>query len=588
MTARRNKRRSGSVRSDIPSTVSSPRLEVIGRGRTKVSYLRLPARSFWLVAGALLALVAAIYGQTIGHAFINYDDGPYIVNNPAVNGGLTLYGLSRAFSFMATNCHPVTWFSHMLDVQIFGLHAWGHHMVNVLLHAGNAILLLYVLKTMTGSLWRSALVAALFAAHPLNVESVAWVAQRKSVLSTLFFWFTLASWLHWLRRPSQSRYIATLVLYSLGLMAKPILVTLPFVLLLLDWWPLDRFSGKESLSSRWAIAAKLLREKMPFFLLAGADSVLTWLAQLSDQTIVWVTPSLPTRVWNAVVSYSAYLVQAMWPARLAALYPYPVAGIPLQLIAGSAVLLMGCSILVWRWRSKRPFLAVGWCWYLGTLVPMIGLVQVGAQSRADRYAYLPLVGIFILLAWLGGDIAKQRKSLQVGLTAASLIMLVALSASSYLQTSYWRDSETLNEHSARVTKDNYIVLNNLGSALLETGRLEDAKAALQEALRIKPDHVNALINLGKIFQDQGRELEAVEFSLRALRLEPDNLRAHFNYGYSLFKLGRYAESLEHFEIVKSIDPAFLNVSVMVGMARVMRDRASAAQSSVPAGADKPR
>jgi len=531
-------------------------------------------RRFWAVAIGIIALIAVVYGRTLVHGFVNYDDDVYVTNNPVVNTGLTLHGFTEAFTFLATNWHPLTWLSHMLDVQVFGMHAWGHHLVNVLFHAANALLLFFVLRSMTGAFWRSAVVATLFAVHPLNVESVAWVAQRKTVLSTCCFWLTLAVWLGRLRRPSVARYLGTLACYSLGLMAKPMLVTLPFLLVLLDWWPLGRFKGAGTTVTKTRLAGRLITEKMPLFFLAAVGCILTWRAQLSEFTIVWVAAPLSTRVENAFVSYTAYILQALYPSRLAVLYPYPAAGIPLRRLAGAVVLLAAVSSVCWLYRQKRPYLGAGWGWYLGALTPVIGLVQVGAQSRADRYMYLPLVGILIIGAWFCGELIPKNNAWRQGVFVAGLIAVTALAAIAFLQVSRWRNSVTLNAYSARVTHDNYIVLNNLGAALLSAGRLQEAQVPLQEALRIKPDHVATLINLGMVRHEQQRWLEAVDLYQRALRLDPGNLKANFTIGFPLLALGRSAEALRHFEGVSRVEPDYLNVRMMLKLAHSLAAKAA--------------
>jgi len=533
-------------------------------------------RRFWSVAVVLALLVAAIYGQTLGHEFINVDDDTYVTNNDAVRDGYTLHGVARAFGFMANNWHPLTWLSHMLDAQAFGMQAWGHHATSVVLHAVNAVLLFALLGSMTGAFWRSALVAALFAVHPLNVESVAWIAERKNVLSTLFLWLSLGAWLRWVRRPSAARYALVLAFYALGLMAKPMLVTLPFLLLLLDWWPLGRFVvGGEAPS--WSVPARrLLREKLPLMALAALDGILTMYAQAAGIE----GQILATRVANAFVAYAAYLVKMAWPTGLAVLYPYPAGGIPPSLVAGSVVFLAALSALVIAQRKGRPYLAAGWLWYLVILVPVIGLVPVGYQTRADRYTYIPLVGIFIALAWAAEKIASRTRFWRQSIPVAAAAAVAALACTAYLQTARWRDSVSLMGYSARVTAGNYIILNNLGIALMDKNRLPEAKDALEEALRIKPDHANALYNLGNIFFRWGRWREAAELYQRALRYEPDRPDTYINLGICQMRLGRFTEAIDSLEAA-NVDPAYRMVGSMVNTARSMQRNKEAAERLAP-------
>lgn len=495
-------------------------------GRPKSPTPRSPRRArFSLAVVLILALLAAaVFGQVAGHAFLNYDDASYVTRNPWVMNGLTTRTLSWAFtSFYAVNWHPITWLSHALDVQLFGLRPGPHHLVNVFLHAANATLLFLVLSKMTGILLPSALVATLFLIHPLHVESVAWVAERKDVLSALFFMLTLAAWLRYVHRRSTSRYLLAILVFALGLMSKPMLVTLPFVLLLLDFWPLARWGRiagpgvRPSLFPGAAGAAWLLAEKVPFLMLSAGSSIITYLAQQKGNAIILAYP-LGFRISNALVSMVTYLEKTVWPAHLAFLYPYPN-GIPAWKMTGAA-LILGCfSALAVGLAGRWPFLAVGWLWYLGTLVPVLGLVHVGQHASADRYTYIPLIGIFIAVAWsLPGPGSSQTRR---GIAAVvSVVALAVLSVTSFLQVGHWRTNITLFGHGVAVTRENFIAENNLGNALALDGRLDEAVAHYRAAIRIYPWDLKARTNLGLTLISLGRTAAAVAEYQEVLRLSP--------------------------------------------------------------------
>ena len=384
--------------------------------RTSLADTHPSTLSFWkrntytvaAVCGFLLLAVALVFGQTVRHDFVNYDDNAYVYENPQVAGGLTAHGIAWAFtSFHVSNWHPLTWLSHMLDCQFYGLHAGGHHLTNVLLHAATAILLFLVLRRMTGDLWPSAFVAAVFAIHPLRAESVAWVAERKDVLSGLFFMLTLGAYAGYARRPfSLGRYLTVVLLFALGLMAKPMLVTLPFVLLLLDYWPLGRIGPHR----RTGISSfrRVVVEKIPLLALTAASCVATVIAQGTAVIAIDVIP-LPSRIANALVSYVAYMGQLFYPAGLAVLYPHPEGGLPIWKVAASSLVLAGISAAALVWRRRFPYLFVGWFWYVGMLVPVIGLVQVGLHAMADRYTYLPQIGLCIAVTWGVAQLAASRR-----------------------------------------------------------------------------------------------------------------------------------------------------------------------------------
>ena len=508
-----------------------------------------------ITLGICLALVAAVvllYAQVAGHAFINLDDPAYYNENSQVRAGLTWQGVRWAFStFHLSNWHPLTWLSYMLDAELFGAGPRGPLLVNVALHASNAVLLFLVLRLMTGALWTPALVAAMFALHPLRVESVAWLAERKDVLSGLFWMLTLLAYTGYARRPGTRRYLLVCALFTLGLMSKPILVTLPCVLLLLDFWPLHR--------TRNIRLGRLVLEKLPLLGLSAVSCVITLQAQRSalsglDQL------SLAARVSNALVSYVAYLWKALWPTHLAVLYPHPAftsaGGAPSLLgpaLAAGLLLAITSGVLLYLSR-RRPYLAVGWFWYLGTLLPVIGVVQVGLQAMADRYTYLPLVGVYLALAWAARDLAARAPSTLRVVSATSMAVLVAWMTATWFQVGTWRDSRTLYEHTLRVTERNYLAHNTLGLALVGEGRLDEAQAEYEQALRIQPAYADAHTHLGAIYEAQGKLDEAEAEHRLALRLRSDYAKAHAHLGIIYTRQEKFAEAEAELEQALRLEP----------------------------------
>jgi tetratricopeptide (TPR) repeat protein len=492
-----------------------------------------PASVSWLpdlwVALALLVVTFGVYSQVRHFQFINYDDPEYVVANSHVRAGLTGAGIAWAFtSYDAANWFPLTWITHMLDVQLFGLDSGWHHLTNVVLHCAAALLLFAALKRMTGARWPAAFVAFVFALHPLHVESVAWVAERKDVLSAFFWCLTLWCYARYVERPSARRYLPVVLTFGLGLMAKPMIVTLPFVLLLLDYWPLRR-----------ELRPNLLIEKLPLFALAFAVSLVTYLAQHGGGAVAAVSGiPLDARLANAVVAYVTYLCDFFWPAGLSVFYPYAPA-LPGWQVAGSAAVLAGISYLAVRYWRTRPWLAVGWFWYLGTLVPVIGLVQVGAQSHADRYTYLPMIGVSILLAWGAADLVAWRRVSR----ALACALSVACVALTWVQVQYWANSETLFPHTLRNTTGNYVIHNNLANYYLEQHRNEEARDQATDALAIRPYYVDARVNLGTALQRLGNPVAAEAEYRRALEIQPANVAALSGLGASLAVEQRPGEAL---------------------------------------------
>jgi tetratricopeptide (TPR) repeat protein len=474
----------------------------------------------------------------------------YVYNNPQVTKGLTLTGIVWALTHNhAGFWHPLTSISHMLDCQLYGLNAGGHHLTNVLLHAATAILLFLVLRRMTGVLWSSAFVAAVFAIHPLRVESVAWVAERKDVLSGLFFMLTLLMYVRYIEKSkvqspkSRVFYGLALLFFTLGLMSKQMLVTLPFVLLLLDYWPLERFTIYDL---RFTIP-RLLLEKLPLLLLAIAAGFIAFLMQNSYGAMV--TPEgLPigSRLANGLVSYVTYILKMFWPDNLAVFYPYP-AGTPTWEIAVAGALLLFVTIQAVRFARRCPYLLVGWLWYLGMLVPVIGLVQVGAQSHADRFTYLPQIGLYLVMVWAVRDVTASWRYRRQVLGAAAGIVIATLMAGAWRQTSYWRNNETLWTHTLACTSGNYLAHNNLGDALMGQGRFAEAIKHFQKVIEIKPGFAAAFNNLGTAFLNQGRLDEAAEYYHRALEIYPGFAEVHNNLGLLLARQGRAAEAIEQYQ-----------------------------------------
>ena len=532
----------------------------------------------------LLSITLAAYWQIGDHEFTNYDDTLYVTYNSHVQQGLAGSGIIWAFTTTdEANWHPLTWLSHMLDCQLFGLNPRAHHLSSLLLHLANVVLLFVVLKRMTGALWKTAFVSALFALHPLHVESVAWVAERKDVLSTFFWFLTMLAYTRYAERPTRARYLLTLIAFACGLMAKPMLVTLPFVLLLLDYWPLDRMAysgggdkapslarkGTRSPKPRLTLS-RLLWEKTPLFALAAISSAVTFSFQrragaMSDMEVF----PLWSRIANALVSYLHYIGKMIWPGDLAVLYPHPGTSLSLWWGAGAGLVVVGLSILFVRAGRRRPYLAVGWLWYAGTLVPVIGLIQVGVQAYADRYTYVPLIGLFIMIAWGVAELAGRWGQARTVLALLAATVLSALTACTWIQVRYWKDSISLFTHTIHVTTRNYVAHNNLGNALADRGRLEEAISHYTETLRIKPDHAEAYYNWGMALIKQGRFDEAVERFLKALRIKPDYADAHNNLGGALFTQGKMKEAANHFTEALRIKPdheeAHYNLAVLLAV-----------------------
>jgi tetratricopeptide (TPR) repeat protein len=523
-----------------------------------------------LICVCLAVLIAAVYWAVGRAEFVNFDDGVYVTANPQVRGGLTVPGVVWAFTTCrSANWHPLTWLSHALDCECFGMNAGRHHAVSVLLHVANTVLLFLVLRRMTGATWRSACVAALFGVHPLHVESVAWVAERKDVLSGLFFILTLGAYTRYVRGPfSMPRYLAVFFLFALALMSKPMVVTLPFVLLLLDYWPLGRTRWLPPVVAGNHVAlpsGQLLKEKLPLFALAAVSCGVTIGAQHSGGAISSLERlPLGLRMANAVVAYGRYMEKAVWPSGLAVYYPYRVWPTGAVIVAGA--ILVAVSVTVTRSALCKPHLAVGWFWFLGTLVPAIGLVQVGSQSMADRYTYLPLIGLFIMLSWSVPARALERWDLKLITRVAAAAMLAVCAALSRVQVEYWKNSETLFQHALDVTRNNWLAHNNLGNALMSSGRLPEAIEHFEQALRINPDYAKAHYSLGVALGQEGKIEDAIVQYEQALRIEPDYAETHNNLGIDLAQAGRIPEAIVQYEQALRIKPDFAEAHNDLGVA----------------------
>ncbi|MCK9391168.1 MAG: tetratricopeptide repeat protein [Syntrophales bacterium] len=605
---------------------------------------------FWICL-CIALLTFAVYGQVQDHPFIDFDDYEYITENPHVRSGLGIDNIVWAFtSYHSNNWHPITWISHMVDVQLFGLNPAGHHLVNVCFHIFNTILLLLLLRRMTGDLWPSAFVAALFALHPLHVESVAWAAERKDVLSTFFWLLTTWMYVRYTETPDWKRYSLIVLFFSLGLMAKQMLVTLPFVLVLLDYWPLGRMAGevrqrrdtgagrpvtassksttpetggktkkKKGLSNSGAAAAaggkqiksladslrmnmgesgegkrqapvsRLIVGKIPLFALALIAAIIVFVVQQQSGVLYSLTPfPFQIRLENALVSYAGYMGMMLWPVNMAVFYPHPLDSLALWKVLGAAGLLIAVSAAV-IWKGRRhPYLITGWFWYLGTLVPVIGLVQVGVQAMADRYTYIPLIGLFIMIAWGGRDVVlflsrqqfigtkcnqpggavlppgRQEKTQKAGkaelfvpgriIFGLAVAVLLILSFLTWKQVGYWRDNVTLYTHAARVVPDNYWASNNLGAALASRGQIDAAMTWFAESLKIMPHYPGANQNMAAALYKQGRYEEAEPLLARALKLQPRNPDLHVTLGAVLLKMDRKAEAAAHFQEAINLRP----------------------------------
>jgi len=510
---------------------------------------------FILICVFLIAAIIAVYWPVYKYDFVKYDDHVYITDNANIQSGLNWKSIRWAFTTgYIANWHPVTWLSHIIDYQLFKGWAGGYHLINVLFHILNTLVLFYVLMRMTGAVWPSAFVAAIFALHPLHVESVAWIAERKDVLSTFFWLLTMLAYVRYVENPRLKWYLAAIVLFILGLMSKPMLVTLPFVLLLLDYWPLER-----------KISRRLLIEKIPFFICSIASCVVTFLAQQSSSATVNLQAlGLKIRVDNAIVSCFTYITKMIWPRRLAVFYPHPGGGLSITSVTVCGFLLVLISICFIFLARRHRFFAFGWLWYLGTLVPVIGLVQVGAQAMADRYTYMTLTGLFIIIAWSAKEFVPERWCRISALLA--VVILIACSVTTWRQLRYWKNTQTLFEHTLAVTENNYMTLSNYASYLIGVGRFDEAIERSIESLKIAPNYADAHNNLGLALMNSGKASAAIEQFSLAVKYKPDFTPAYNSLAITLYKQGRNEEAIGYFKQVLKLEPNFAEARLNFGSA----------------------
>ena len=574
------------------------------------SVIARPFLPVWLLALMLVVVTIALYWPATRCNFVNYDDDSYVTSNPHVQNGLTWEGLRRAWSHpVAGNWHPITVLSHMLDCQLFGLNPGGHHLTNVLLHALNAGLVFALLQWMTGARWRSLLVAALFALHPLRVESVAWVSERKDVLSGFFGLLALLAYARYARArmqnpaapntqhatrntnhvsrfpfPARTFYLLSLFWFALGLMSKPMLVTWPFVMLLLDYWPLGRMQNAECRMqnnaaasdtphaprntdhvSRFTFHVSLLLEKLPFFFLAALSSVVTFLVQKQAGAVVGAgSLSVGARAANALISYGRYLGKLFWPMDLAVYYPRP-GHWPMGQVLLAGGLIVGLTVLVWVRRRRQPYSLMGWLWFVGTLVPVIGLVQAGGQAMADRYTYLPSLGVLILAVWGAYEVTQSRRYQVRVLGVAGGVAIVSCLALTREQLGHWKDGETLFRHALEVTENNQIAYKVLGDALDKKGQTGKAIDQFREAIRVRPGYADAHSNLGVALAKDGQTDEAIREFQEAIQLKPDHANAHYNLGIALDKKGQMEDALRQFQEAVRLNPAYIEAHYNLGI-----------------------
>ncbi len=507
----------------------------------------------------LSAAILIVYYQVRGFEFVNFDDYAYVMKNYFVRKGLTWESIQWTFqSITVGNWHPLTMISYMVDVELYGMDAGGHHWNNVLLHVVNSLLLFWVLRAMTGSVWRSGLAAGLFALHPLHVESVAWISERKDVLSTFFLILTLWCYTHYVRKFKIIWYILSFLFFTLGLMSKPMLVTLPFVLLLLDFWPFKRIipSGNGN-CGKFEFNAKLIWEKTPFLFLSFVFSVVTFAVQKKTGGVepLHVYP-LFDRIANVIVSYALYLGKTVCPINLSVFYPRPTAW-PWWQVSGSLLLLGLLSWISIRSAKKYPWLFVGWFWFVGTLVPVIGIVQVGLQAMADRYTYIPLIGIFIVFSWSIVEVFKRFQFPQVGLVAFTAILLANLILGSFFQTQHWKNTRTLFENAVIVDPDNCLAHATLGADLIRNGETQKGLSHIQTALQLNPKDSKALYEMGLLFSNAGETDKAAQYFSKSIKFNPYNAESHNNLGVILSHQGNAAEALMHFQKAIEIRPQMI-------------------------------
>lgn len=542
-----------------------------------------PNRHVRFIMLGLVLLTAAIYSGVIQHEFITFDDPDYVTQNPHVQNGLSWQGVGWAFTTgHASNWHPLTWLSHMLDWELFGDWAGGHHLTSLLLHLINTGLLFAALHRMTGSTWRSAAVAALFAWHPLHIESVAWVAERKDVLCAFFWMLGLLAYTSYARQPTWRRYVITLVCFAAGLLSKPMMVTFPCVLLLLDLWPLNRFrlihsppaeAEKLNPAPSWP---RLLLEKLPFFLLTVGASLVTFRVQRGTGAVISLDLlPLTQRLQNAVVALAGYLRKTIWPHDLAVFYPH-AHSFSVGLVAGALILLAAITVVAAMFWRRQAYLLVGWLWFLGTLFPVIGIVQVGAQGMADRYTYIPLIGVFIALVWGATSLVSRWPTVRMPLQSAAAVALAGCLVVTVLQVRTWQNSYRLFSHALSVTPDNFLSRDNLGTALDKLGRSEEAVENFKRSAQLEPRAPYSFNNLGWHYERAGDLAKAMEYYQTTLRIQPNFFLGHYNVARLLTTQGRLEEATQHYQECLRLDPHDPGVHYLLGAVLVQLNQADAA------------
>jgi len=544
-------------------TESQPYLERMNKTREK---------KLTLAICLVLALsTIAVYWQVHSFDFVDYDDYEYITLNPNVKAGLTTPGVIWAFTTgYAANWFPLTWLSHMLDCTLFGVNPGRHHLTNLLLHIANTLLLFIVLKQITAALWQSAFVAAAFALHPMHVESVAWIAERKDVLSMFFWILTIAAYSRYVRQPAKTWYLLTVLAFAMGLMSKPTVVTLPFVLLLLDYWPLGRLNNPKTLQSpeepnsrisasffHWPVFYRLLLEKIPFFTLSFISCIITFFVQRAGKMVAeFADLPLMSRIANTFLSYVKYIGNLIWPTRLAVFYPHSALGrMSVWPVVLAVLILIVISVCVLYFARSRKYLPVGWFWFLGTLVPMIGLIQVGGQAIADRYTYIPATGLFIIIAWGLPDLLARWRYKVVSLTVAALILTSAMMISTFHQVAHWQNSFSLFTHTLAATgNDNFVVHHMLGKELFKQKKFDDAIYHYEQTLRLRPNHFDTLNNLAAAYYRVGKIDPAVISWKNALKVNPNRPDVYYNMGVALTKQQKIDEAVESFTHALRLNP----------------------------------
>ena len=551
-----------------------------------------PSQKKLIVCLLLFLATLAVFWQVKNHDFINLDDEQYVTQNPNVRAGLTFKGVAWSFTTAyADFWHPLTWLSHMLDWQLFGPWAGGHHLTSLILHAANAVLLFLALMALTGAFWQSAFVAALFSLHPLHVESVVWVAERKDVLSTFFFLLALAAYARYARSPGWKNGLAVFIPFLFSLMAKPTYVTLPLILLLLDYWPLKRMEAQtqgqepnpkqkkkqtqreeKPEPDRKAILLNLIKEKIPLLMASLLFGIMAIIAQSRSESSTFADWPFWVRTANALISTVSYLWMTFWPAGLAPFYPHTGMAVSLLKALPAGAMMIAVSVIAIRYARRFPYLTVGWFWYLITLAPVCGLLQVGKHSMADRYTYIPLVGIFILLTWGAVDLAKKLGLKKNILAAAAGTVLAALVAVTWVQVSYWQNSVILFEHALAVTSGNYLAHTNLGVALNRNGKGEEAASHYLEAIRINPNFSSTQFNLANYYAARGNKEEAYRHYQEAIRIRPDYANAHSNLGVLLASQRSFEEAAAQYEKALRIEPANAGFHYNYGVALANQGR----------------